>query len=66
MKTKSIFTSKTFWLHAINLIAVVVNRGAEIADPALVEQAAGTASIIGGIVLRAITKEPVTLRLFGK
>ena len=58
MDSKSIFASKTFWVNAVSLVAMVIQgiTGKEIIGLEL------QASILAGvnIILRFITKQPVT------
>jgi uncharacterized membrane protein len=55
---KSIFTSKTFWVNTLSLIAIITQgiTGKEIVS---VELQAGILSFIN-IILRTVTKEPVS------
>lgn len=56
METKSIFTSKTFWLNGITLVSGLIMKftGFEIDE-------GSTLAILGviNIILRAVTKTPV-------
>lgn len=55
---KSVFTSKTFWVNAIALIAMIVQgiTGNEV----ITLEVQGTALAVINIILRTITKDPVT------
>lgn len=58
MDAKSIFVSKTFWFNVIS----AVNFGLNAAGiPTIPPEAADAVTVIGNIVLRFVTKQPVTL-----
>lgn len=61
-ETKSILESKTFWVNAITVIVLLLNRNQEMVDPTLVEPLAVVLLPFVNIGLRAITKEAVTLK----
>ena len=54
---KSIFTSKTFWVNVVGLVAMVVQgiTGKEI----LTLEIQGTIMAVLNILLRTVTKDPV-------
>ena len=54
---KSIFTSKTFWVNVLALVAMIV-QGATGTDFISLE-VQGTILAVVNIILRTITKEPV-------
>lgn len=58
-ETKNILTSKTFWVNALTVVVVIINRQEEIIDPVLIEPIALVLLPFVNIFLRAITKKPV-------
>lgn len=58
-ETKSILTSKTFWVNALTVIVVIVNRQEQVIDPVLIEPIALIILPFVNILLRAVTKKPV-------
>lgn len=58
-ETKTILTSKTFWVNALTVIVVIVNRQEQVIDPVLIEPIALVVLPFVNIVLRAVTKKPV-------
>ncbi len=55
---KSIFTSKTFWVNVIGIVAIVVQTTT---GKLLIDAEAQVAILaVINVILRAITKEPVT------
>lgn len=58
-ETKSILTSKTFWVNALTVAVVIINRQEQVIDPVLIEPIALVLLPFVNIFLRAITKKPV-------
>lgn len=58
-ETKSILTSKTFWVNALTVIVVIVNRQEQVIDPVLIEPIALVLLPFVNIFLRSVTKAPV-------
>ena len=58
-ETKNILTSKTFWVNALTVAVVILNRQEQIIDPVLIEPLALVVLPFVNIFLRAITKKPV-------
>ncbi len=61
-ETKSILTSKTFWVNMITIVVVILNRNTKVVDPALIEPLAVVLLPFVNIGLRAITKSAVSLK----
>lgn len=58
-ETKSILTSKTFWVNALTVVVVIINRQGQVVDPMLVEPLALVILPFVNIFLRSVTKKPV-------
>lgn len=58
-ETKSILTSKTFWVNALTVVVVIINRQGQVVDPMLVEPLALVILPFVNIFLRSVTKAPV-------
>lgn len=54
---KSIFKSKTFWFNLAGLATVLTNPEVAMMHPGAV----GTVITVGNIILRTVTKQPVSI-----
>ncbi len=61
-ETKTILTSKTFWVNFLTVGVVLLNRNEQVIDPALIEPLALVVLPFANIVLRMITTKPVSVR----
>jgi hypothetical protein len=61
-ETKTILTSKTFWVNFLTVGVVLLNRNEQVVDPALIEPLALVVLPFANIVLRMITTKPVSVR----
>lgn len=61
-ETKTILTSKTFWVNFLTVGVVLLNRNEQVVDPALIEPLALVVLPFANIVLRMITTKPVRVR----
>lgn len=57
--TKSILTSKTFWVNLLTVVVILINRKERIVDPLIVEPLAVVILPFVNMVLRSITNKPV-------
>lgn len=57
--TKSILTSKTFWVNLLTVLVILINRKERIVDPLIVEPLAVVILPFVNMVLRSITDKPV-------
>lgn len=57
--TKSILTSKTFWVNLLTVVVILINRKERIVDPLIVEPLAVVILPFVNMVLRSITTKPV-------
>ena len=58
-ETKTILTSKTFWVNFLTVGVVLINRHEQVIDPILIEPLALVVLPFANIVLRMITTKPV-------
>jgi hypothetical protein len=61
-ETKTILTSKTFWVNFLTVGVVLLNRNEQVIDPALIEPLALVVLPFANIVLRMITTKPVRIK----
>lgn len=61
-ETKTILTSKTFWVNFLTVGVVLINRNEQVVDPALIEPLALVVLPFANIVLRMITTKPVRIK----
>ncbi len=61
-KAKSILISKTFWVNALTVMVILINRNAKVIDPLLIEPFAVVTLPLVNVGLRAITKGDVSLK----
>jgi len=61
-ETKNILTSKTFWVNALTVVVVFLNRSEQVVDPTLIEPLALVVLPFVNILLRAVTNKPVRIR----
>lgn len=61
-ETKTILTSKTFWVNFLTVGVVLLNRNEQVVDPALIEPLALVVLPFANIVLRMITTKPVRIK----
>ncbi len=61
-ETKTILTSKTFWVNFLTVGVVLINRHEQVIDPVLIEPLALVVLPFVNIVLRMITTKPVRVR----
>ncbi len=61
-ETKTILTSKTFWVNFLTVGVVLLNRNEQAVDPALIEPLALVVLPFANIVLRMITTKPVRIK----
>ncbi len=61
-ETKTILTSKTFWVNFLTVGVVLINRHEQVIDPILIEPLALVVLPFVNIVLRMITTKPVRVR----
>ena len=57
--TKSILTSKTFWVNLLTVVVILINRKERLVDPLIVEPLAVVILPFVNMVLRSITNKPV-------
>ena len=57
--TKSILTSKTFWVNLLTVLVIIINRKERLVDPLIVEPLAVVILPFVNMVLRSITTKPV-------
>ena len=57
--TKSILTSKTFWVNLLTVVVILINRKERLVDPLIVEPLAVVILPFVNMVLRSITTKPV-------
>jgi hypothetical protein len=58
-ETKTILTSKTFWVNFLTVGVVLINRHEQVIDPILIEPLALVVLPFVNIVLRMVTTKPV-------
>lgn len=61
-ETKTILTSKTFWVNFLTVGVVLINRHEQVIDPILIEPLALVVLPFVNIVLRMITTKPVRIK----
>ncbi len=61
-ETKTILTSKTFWVNFLTVGVVLLNRNEQVIDPILIEPLALVVLPFVNIVLRMVTTKPVRVR----
>ena len=59
--TKSILSSKTFWVNLLTVVILLVNRKEQIIDPLVVEPLAVVLLPFVNMVLRVVTTKPVRI-----
>ena len=59
--TKSILSSKTFWVNLLTVVILLVNRKEQIIDPLVVEPLAVVLLPFVNMVLRMVTTKPVRI-----
>lgn len=57
--TKSILTSKTFWVNLLTVVVILINRKERLVDPLIVEPLAVVILPFVNMVLRAVTTKSV-------
>ena len=57
--TKSILTSKTFWVNLLTVVVILINRKERLVDPLIVEPLAVVILPFVNVVLRAVTTKSV-------
>lgn len=57
--TKSILTSKTFWVNLLTVVVILINRKERLVDPLIVEPLAVVILPFVNMVLRSITNKPI-------
>jgi len=60
-ETKSILSSKTFWVNLLTVVVLLVNRKEQIIDPLVVEPLAVVVLPFVNVVLRMVTTKPVRI-----
>jgi len=59
--TKSILSSKTFWVNLLTVVILLVNRKEQVIDPLVVEPLAVVVLPFVNVVLRMVTTKPVRI-----
>tara|TARA_R110000772_G_scaffold94334_4_gene192181 strand:- start:8969 stop:9169 length:201 start_codon:yes stop_codon:yes gene_type:complete len=60
-ETKNVLLSKTMWVNLLTVVLIVINRYDLVVDPAIIEPLVVVILPVLNMVLRAVTKKPVTL-----